>query len=191
MLCFFIRFSISGIAFCKRGVISSCLQKQYFLSLAILSPGELLFIRLSVLLFLFTSCCPMIFFLSQREDLFNLPVKTQKKNCSGRSFGNIKIFQPGNWKGFFTMQVTARRGTKNLLCYLDKIIKKKKQQVSEVNTLTSATCCGLLSVLVRKQSIENSLFSIDCLLIGTSSLWFPSLRIKISCSNMGGFALIR
>ena len=43
------------------------------------------------------------FFLSQREDVFNLPVKTQKKICSGRSFGNIKIFQPGNWKGFFTM----------------------------------------------------------------------------------------
>jgi len=68
------------------------------------------------------------------------------------------------------MQVTACRGTKNLLCYLDKIIKKKEQQVSEVNTLTSATCCGLLSVLVRKQVLENSLFSIDCLLISTSSL---------------------
>jgi len=38
--------------------------------------------------------------LSQREDVFNLPVKTQKKICSGRSFGNIKIFQPGNTKGF-------------------------------------------------------------------------------------------
>ncbi|MCG2820629.1 MAG: hypothetical protein L6371_01910, partial [Candidatus Atribacteria bacterium] len=46
--------------------------------------------------FLFTSYCPKIFFLSQREDVFNLPVKTQKKICSGRSFGNIKIFQPGN-----------------------------------------------------------------------------------------------
>ena len=54
----------------------------------------------------------MIFFLSQREDVFNLPVKIQKKICSGRSFGNIKIFQPGNTKGFFTMQVTACRGTK-------------------------------------------------------------------------------
>ena len=191
MLCFSFRFSIYCIAFCKRGVTFPCLQKQYFLSLAMLSPDKLLFIRLSVLLFLFTSYCPMIFFLSQREDLFNLPVKTQKKICSGRSFVSIKIFQPGNWKGFFTMQVTACRGTKNLLCYLDKIIKKEEQQVSEVNTLTSATCCGLLSVLVRKQVLENSLFSIDCLLIGTSSLWFSSLRIKISCSNMGGFALIR
>ena len=192
MLCFSFRFSISGIAFCKRGVIFPCLQKQYFFSLflAILSPGKLLFIRLSVLLFLFTSYCPMIFFLSQREDVFSLPVKTQKKICSGRSFGNIKIFQPGNWKGFFTMQVTARRSTKNLLCYLNKIIKKKEQQVSEVNTLTSATCCGLLSVLVRKQVLENSLFSIDCLLIGTPSLWFSFLRIKLYFVNRGCFCLI-
>ena len=44
MLCFSSRFYISGIAFCKRGVIFPCLQKQYFLSLAILSSGKLLFI---------------------------------------------------------------------------------------------------------------------------------------------------
>ena len=65
-----------------------------------LSPGKLLFNRLSVLLFLFTSYCPKIFFLSQREDVFNLPVKTHKKFCSGRSFGNIKIFQPVTEKVF-------------------------------------------------------------------------------------------
>jgi len=55
VLCFFVRFSISGIAFCKRGVLSPCLQKQYFLSLAMLSPSKLLFILLSVLLFLYFS----------------------------------------------------------------------------------------------------------------------------------------
>ena len=41
-----------------------------------------------------------MFFLSQREDVFNLPVKIQKKICSGRSFGNIKIFNQVNEKVF-------------------------------------------------------------------------------------------
>ena len=146
---------------------------------------------MDVLLFLFTSYCPKIYFLSQQEDVFNLPVKAQKKICSGRSFGNIKIFQPGNWKGFFTMQVTACRGTKNLLCYLDSYIKRGEQHLSVVNTFIAAKCCGIVFALMKKYESKSGLFLVSyfihrCVLY----LWFSSLRIKLYFVNRGCFCLI-
>jgi len=142
------------------------------------------------LLFLFTSYCPKIFFLSQREDVFNLPAKTQKKFCSGRSFGNIKIFQPGNWKGFFTMQVTACRGTKNLLYYLDSYIKRREQHLSVVDTFTAAKCCGIVFALMKKYESKSGLLLFSYFLIGASCLWFSSLRIKLYFVNRGCFCLV-
>jgi len=66
VLCFSFRFFISGIVFCKRGGDFPLFTKtMLFLSLAILSPGKLIFIRLSVLLFVFTArFYPFIFFFS-------------------------------------------------------------------------------------------------------------------------------
>jgi len=76
------RFSISGIAFCKRGVIFPCLQK----AILFLSPWQYshqvnYYLSCECIALSFYFLLPEDIFLSQREDVFNLPVKTQKKIC--------------------------------------------------------------------------------------------------------------
>src|SRR5665648_1128944 len=59
------------------------------------------------------------------------------------------------------MQVTACRGTKNLLCYLDSYIKRKEQHLSVVNTFTAAKCCGIVFALMKKYESKSGLLLVS------------------------------
>jgi len=59
------------------------------------------------------------------------------------------------------MQVTACRGTKNLLCYLDSYIKRGEQHLSVVNTFTAAKCCGIVFALMKQYESKSGLLLVS------------------------------
>ena len=59
------------------------------------------------------------------------------------------------------MQVTACRGTKNLLCYLGSYIKRGEQHLSVVNTFTAAKCCGIVFALMKKYESKSGLLLVS------------------------------
>ena len=89
------------LLFVKEGWFSLVYKKQYSSSLLSNTlTGKLLFILWVYCSFFLLFTARRYFFWVNGKMFFNLPVKTHKKICSGRAFGNRKIFQPGNWKGF-------------------------------------------------------------------------------------------
>ena len=59
------------------------------------------------------------------------------------------------------MQVTACRGTKNLLCYLGSYIKRGEQHLSVVNTFTAAKCCGIVFALMKQYESKSGLLLVS------------------------------
>jgi len=59
------------------------------------------------------------------------------------------------------MQVTACRGTKNLLCHLDRYIKRGEQYLSVVNTFTAAKYCGIVFALMKQYESKSGLLLVS------------------------------